>query len=284
MTEGHDVSRAGAELVDAASGSWLAPSQITSRLVIFVHGFTSHGRYLQPLAQYVAHYGFQTAIFNYDSYLGIDAAAASLRRLLLPLQTPLRSYGFCLVSHSMGGLVSLQFACNTISDNPGLRGLVNLGTPHRGTLNKRVVGMMLDWADQVTLPNPYARSAACRASLQLTRSDAGALIDTLVSECQAKITLPMLSISGGMEFLEVGGIGPIGYAQGLKNKLLQRIIDHQPNDGLVPENSANAVAVLGSQKGRQHLNTYADFPRTNHTHLTRNQQVAQLVAMWLQGV
>src|SRR5713101_3979279 len=148
VAESHDVIRSGAELVNSASGRWLTRGEIDRPTVILLHGFTSHGRYLQQLADYIREHGYVCALFNYDSYLGIDTAAVALQERLRPLASTLSAHrGFALVAHSMGGLVARQFERTTggVLREP-LRGLALLGTPNRGALGGgQYVSYMLDW-------------------------------------------------------------------------------------------------------------------------------------------
>ena len=50
-------------------------------------------------------------------------------------------------------------------------------------------------------PNPYARSPFCKSARQLTKHDTSTLIELLNQDIT---TIPTLSISGGLEFLELG--------------------------------------------------------------------------------
>src|SRR5688572_19205794 len=112
MSELRDVTRVGAELVDATTGTWLAARNVNGPLVMFVHGFTSHGRYMRQLAEYVAAHAFCVAFYNYNAYRGIDYAAEGLRTLVEPLSPKLDEHGWFIVAHSTGGLIARQFVAS----------------------------------------------------------------------------------------------------------------------------------------------------------------------------
>lgn len=281
--DSHDVIRSGAELVIPATGRWITPSDVSASLVVFVHGFTSHGRYMAQLADHVGRHGFTTALFNYDSYRGIDEAAHDLARHLTLLQEPLKEHGVALIAHSMGGLVARWFATTDESaTRDTLRGIATLGTPHDKTLSRRIVSLMLDWADYLTSPNPFARSGACRSAKQLVGSDDEALIATLNRRWQARrIDIPMCSMSAGLPFLEFGPASESRFTGMLRNRVLQFLIHENPNDGLVGESSADVTRHTPPSHLVRHKNDYHDFPRINHTYLVRHQEIAAFLVQWL---
>jgi len=180
----------------------------------------------------------------------------------------------------MGGLVALQHSLDESElATCALRGMILLGVPHAGTLrDKRVVSYMLDWADWLTGPNPYARHPASPAALQLTGNDKEKLLTLLAKRLkETVIRVPCLSVSGGLNFLEFGN----GQFSGtVRNLVLQRLIKDLPNDGLVPESSADYSRALAVGFGT-HCNDYSDYCRINHTCLTRNQQIADVIVSWL---
>lgn len=278
VNEPHDVIRSGAELVDSATGRWITPADVTGPLVILVHGFTAHGRYMANMATYLRRYGYVVGLFNYDSHRGIDVAASALVERLDPLKSSLAAHGCAILGHSMGGLVARAFLHGSDAGalSP-LRGIALLGTPNRGTLAYRAVGLLLEWAEALTEPNPFARSVACRAVLQLTSNDSDGVVASLNRKAAAiGASLSVLSISGGLNFLEFGNSD--GFGNKLRNRLLQAAIGEMPNDGLVGESSANVSRLIPAAT---HENGYADYRTTNHTHLVQNQGVADRVIRWL---
>ena len=202
MPETPDVARAGASLVCFATKSWLVPHDVTAPAVILIHGFTAHGDYLSKLAAYIEGYGLRSVIFNYDSHLGIDRAAEALVARLEPLKEDLSRHGFALIGHSMGGLVARCFVSRAPRHlTASLSGLALLGTPNSGVggrFARLVMAYMLDWADKVTVVNPFSRSLACRATAQLIGTDADRLVDSLNAGAGG-VTVPQLSVSGGLQ-------------------------------------------------------------------------------------
>jgi pimeloyl-ACP methyl ester carboxylesterase len=282
-----DAIRAGARLVGMQSDSWVAAGDVTRRAAIVIHGFTADGTYMRQLADYIQRHDYFAVLFEYNSYLGIDYAASLLLEKLQRIQAPLQEHGFVIVAHSMGGLVA-RHAARTLRGKSGLKGIVLLGTPNNGTVRgpnkKLVLSYMLDAADALTVPNPFGRLPICRSALQLTCSDDYSLIDGLnAADRIDPHRVPMLSISGGLQFLEVGAQPGNRMLNGLKNVVLQLLINDSPNDGLVPESSSNVAAVLSSLDGAQHRNDYAEYLTTNHTYLDQNQSVADIVVDWIQA-
>ncbi|AUT75689.1 hypothetical protein C2L64_45960 [Paraburkholderia hospita] len=284
--EYHDVIRTGPELTHPENGKWFLASDVHGPVVVFVHGFTAHGRYLARLAEYVGAHGFSPTLFNYDSYRGIDQAALDLEMLLSDIGDEIRREGLFLVGHSMGGLVVRYFVqYGTERSKFQVRGIATLGTPHCGTLSKRHLGHFLDWADSVTMPNPFSRSPACPSAVQLTDASPSGLIGRLNQDAAAdERRIPILSISGGLPFLEFGSGSNGGFAGTLRNLVLQRLIGERPNDGLVPESSANVSKAIGSGPHRSHASDYPGYERVNHSYLGRNQQIAGIIVRWLHDV
>jgi pimeloyl-ACP methyl ester carboxylesterase len=272
-----DIIRGGSKLVSAGTHHALVPSEIGGRAMVFIHGFTSHGSYMKEMTTYARAHGFVTALYNYDSYLGIDRASASLRDRLELLSKELSQHGYILVGHSMGGLVALDYACNAGRLSACLKAIVLLGVPNAGTLtNGKLLRQMLAWGESITGPNPYFRSRACRSSLQLTRNDKERFLENL-SESVRQLNTPILSFSGGKNALNFGSGR---YAGVLRNRALQRLIGEIPNDGLVGESSADPRRAFNDQR-HNHQNSYTDFPDINHTALTENQQVYSTMINWL---
>jgi pimeloyl-ACP methyl ester carboxylesterase len=281
-----DPIRAGSRLVSVESDDWIAAADVTSRMAVIIHGFTADSSYMRNLARFIGRHGFLSALFDYNSYIGIERAANLLVSKLEPLRDPLARHGFVLVAHSMGGLVARHAARLMRDSVPGLRGIVALGSPHDGTLRGETKALFIstinDWADALTIPNPFSRSAICISALQLTCSDTAGFIDAMNKADQSDpLPAPMLSISGGLPFLEFGKNQKIA---AVKNAVLQSFINSLPNDGLVPETSSDLTRILRGRSHVEHRNNYAEYPTTNHTYLDQNQAIAQIVADWVQNV
>lgn len=274
-----DPLQVGAHLVHYASGQWLMPADIRSHTVILIHGFTSHGVYLEQLGEFIARHGFVSAIFNYNSYLGIDTAARELAELLSQLANELATHGFSIVGHSMGGLVARYFsqvAERALADS--LNTLVLLGVPNKGALTGELLGYMLDWAESIGPANPYARMSSCRAANQLTMNDAEGLVGRINHSGAGGPHTKVLSISGGRDYLE---FGQGRYTGALRNGIIQMLIGEKPNDGLVGESSADVTRVVRTPQTAIHRNNYAAYAQLNHTHLVRNQAIANMIVSWI---
>jgi pimeloyl-ACP methyl ester carboxylesterase len=280
----HDVIRAGAELRAHATNAWIVAADVNSALVVFVHGFTSNGRYLSEQGAYVYGHGYSTAYFNYDSYRGIDTAAADLAERLQACGERIAIYGLVLIGHSMGGLVVRACANFSLGELKGyLRGTILLGTPNSGTL-PQILPRVMDWGDAIAGIDPYRRLPTCRASKQLTCQDAEKFVEHLNNtEQKQSVSYPILTISGGLAWLEVGKKHR-SLRNWFANRTIQNALKAKPNDGLVTENSADLSSVLGRAPNRMHNNGYSGYDRTNHTALTRNQSIGDAIVSFLASV
>ncbi len=277
-----DPIRSGASLTNL-SGRWVTPGDVDRPVVVLIHGFTANGSYLLELASFLEEWGYRSLLFEFDSYLGIDMAAADLAARLLPISNEFSRHGMVLIAHSMGGLVARVFMRRFSQSNSplgnALRGLCTLGAPHAGTLNDQtVIRRLADWSDLLTGINPFLRSPTCRTATQLTGTDSERLIETLnAADRESPMRIPTLTVSGGLGHLEVApGLVKNHFA----NQYLQRVLS-TPNDGLVTESSADLQAVLGrSDLPIEHFNSYPEYARTNHSYLVRNQTIAQRIVEW----
>lgn len=268
-------------LARSDGNEWLSPSDVRGLLIVLVHGFTSHGAYLRRLATYMERQerGYTTALFTYNSFAGIGAAVDALVARLRRLEAQIRQHGCVLIGHSMGGLVARYFAQAADEFRPFLRGLCLIGTPNRGTLESRVVSLLISVGENVGEVDPYSRSAACTAALELTGSDPGKLISVLNDRERAdKNPVPTMSISGGLAYLDFPRLPD--FARSVANNVVQIILKDARNDGLVTETSADIRNVATGQS-YSHVNNYPEFKRTNHSYLTSNQQVADLIIDWI---
>lgn len=281
-----DPIRGGPFLRAFKTGNWLTPSDLGAMPVILIHGFTASGEYFTDLASFLDGFGFSAVLFEYDSYVGIDQASLSLSQMLGMFESQLNS-GFCLIGHSMGGLVARHFVqfTSTATLHSLVRGLCTLGTPHAGTLTSlesasAMLNRMVQWAESIGSLQPYARSPICRSAQQLVLLDKGRLIESLNYQRQAQLqSVPVLTISGGKRGLEFGG-NPLNSAA--MSAGVQRLLGDCDNDGLVPERSADVGPLLRIPHSRHvHLNRYYRWSETNHTNLVRNMTVASEVIRWL---
>ncbi|WP_213779929.1 alpha/beta fold hydrolase [Caballeronia sp. dw_276] len=259
--------------------------------VIFVHGFTAHGSYLNGLAEYFDDNGFNSFIFNYNSYRGIEKAAETLHSLIAGINNLSKSEmcaegilgrkKFSFVCHSMGGLVARAFtyrngACQYINR------VVTLGTPHSGTLgNSEILDYFLRWSEFVTEAVPGMTAKACLSAQELTSKDpAPMLLDRLQLENPAACEIPVLTISGGKQWLEFGNNRLFNSAW---NSKIQRLLSPGQNDGLVSETSSSlqAVGFMHCLPNNQHYCDYPEFSQINHSNLINNQDLSIKMMGWL---
>ncbi|MEY2559826.1 MAG: hypothetical protein QOG51_241 [Verrucomicrobiota bacterium] len=278
--------RSGPELVSVATGTWLRTEEIIRPLIVFVHGFTAHGRYLKKHATLVQQSNYCAAYFNYDSYVGIDIAAGKLAARLNYHAKAISSHGLVFIAHSMGGLVT-RFCVSKSLGALGnhVKGVVLLGTPSQGTLNNGwMLPRLLDAGDLLAGLSPYLRLPMCRAAKQLTMCDPDGLIRNLNSEQMGKpAQCPTLTIAGGLKFIELGD-KPKHWVNHACNMMIQKVLGPGPNDGLVPEASVNLNRVLGSTSGHNHKADYEDYSITNHSALAGNQEVGYVTLDFIKKV
>ncbi len=281
-----DPIRQGPQLSEAVSGDWLTEQHIQQPLVVFVHGFTANGDYFRRMARFFAGSGFSVAVFDYDSYVGIDRAGEQLAKVLVPYRDAIQPRGMVLVAHSMGGLVArffLQYAAGP-ELSPLIRGLCTLGTPHGGTLQSlRYWDFLVRWSESVGGLMPNLRLRTCRAAQQLVGSDADRFLGQLNAARTAPlVAVPVLTVSGGQRFLELGRNSLLN---SLSSSRLQKLLGDEDNDGLVAETSArlqNHVSTLHPRS--QHWTNYSHWAQTNHTQLVNNQEVSQYAMRWCRQV
>lgn len=198
-----DPIRQGASLT-RPEGAWATPVDLHANHLIVVHGFTASSVYLRDIGRFFSGSGLPALLFDYDSYVGIDAAAESLAALLddlAPSQGPGRR---AIVAHSMGGLVVRRFL-RLLAERHGrgwvrdtVAGCCFLGTPHAGTLvGQQLVTPLADVSDALTGLCPFLRSPLCRSSRQLTATDPGRFLDNLnAADRDDPLGIPTLTISG----------------------------------------------------------------------------------------
>ena len=280
------IIKKGDELKHAVSNKAASRSDFYDpKNVIFVHGFTSHGEYMNELVETFYSYDYNCFIFNYNSYRGITEAAASLHDRLVDINQlddgVLEKHPCILVCHSMGGLVGR--ALSKLSNaNKYISKIIALGTPHKGTLNDAtILHAFISWGESISSVMPGWTMKDCKSALELVGADnnktiSGLLEGTLESSC-----IPILSVSGGMSKLEIGKNPVYNF---ILNYRLRKSLGKGRNDGLVREDSADVTQLdfRGLVPDTHHINDYPDYNEINHTYLTYNQSVALKVMKWIE--
>lgn len=245
------------------------------RTALFIHGFTADAGYMQDLMHQFTGSGFTSLAFEYPSDRGIHQAAKVLRERLESFDQgrAISDDRLVLVCHSMGGLVARALIAFEGGDRY-VRKIITLGTPHDGTLKSAtLLRFLLYWGEHVSGLNPHAFSAKSISAVELLQRDTPPpLLDRMLAAGPKGSSVEFFSISGGLAQLEFG-IGA------LPSKLVNVYVQTQlakPNDGLVQEQSSDLSGNVfkSCAPGSKHINSYAEFPHTNHTYLVRNQGVA----------
>lgn len=222
--------------------------------------------------------GFKALVFEYASFRGIDHAAKSLEGLLdLMTQPPDLHRRAVIVAHSMGGLVARAFVLLG-GGARYVKRVITLGTPHGGTLKKaRFAHYFASWGEHLSGLNPEGFAPSCASALQLIGADTpNRLLDRLRDAPAPAFPVTFCTISGGYGRLEFGTNSVQNY---FANLWLQRHLS-MPNDGLVEDSSSDLSNWSDSTvlPTCTHINTYVEFPFTNHSYLIENQTV-QLLAI-----
>jgi hypothetical protein len=126
--------------------------------------------------------------------------------------------------------------------------------------------------------HPFFRLPLCKSARQLTQSDDENLLPGLANEEMVHELVPVLSISGGFAFLDIGGAGVFSR---VKNRILQKLINEDVNDGLVGESSSDYSRAVGGGPLVTHVNNYEDWAETNHTYLIHRHELANAIGRWL---
>jgi len=257
--------------------------------VILIHGFTAHGDYLHNLAKDLGNNGFNVFIYNYYSLNGILRAANCLSEMLVGLDE--LSGGIILkrkvglVCHSMGGLVGRSVGTFTDAKK-FVSSIVTLGTPHDGTLSNWNLLKILVKSGEYLTGKPLGYRSDCESAKELIKQDSYndvGLISSLNEKVDILKDIPMLGISGGRKWLEVG---KNQIANVLANRSIQRALAGKVNDGLVAENSSDMSNVLKnpSSVNYNHLNDYSDYKYINHSYLPDNQAISIKISTWLKNI
>jgi hypothetical protein len=192
----------------------------------------------------------------------------------------------------MGGLVARRFAIDN-DTKKFVRGIVMLGTPNNGVLQKRLkdedikrlINFLIDAGEALAGVIPEAKVASCLATtelLKIDRNESKPMIDILNNDWRQACELPpTLSVSGGENFLY---FGKSEFNNKLKNKIIQQLIGDTNNDGIVTENSVNMTSFLAmcTPERYNHCNSYVDYSTTNHNSIHLNQRVMLEILIWLQ--
>lgn len=284
-----DYARQGDELIRFDDKARAKPSDfMTDKTVILIHGFTAHGDYLESLATELVEYGYNVLIYNYYSLNGVLRAAESLAERLVLLNGltdgSLESNKISFICHSMGGLVGKSLYLLTEAKR-FVSSLVTIGTPHQGTLTDAKVLQHLINAGEYLCGSPTSyRPDGCSAKelMGVDNYNNIGLLGSLALKADELKDLPILSISGGRRYLEVGSNQILNYAA---NKYIQGKLKSE-NDGLVLENSSTPFAnsTFEPHPLSMHQNNYSDYKYVNHSHLVNSQVVGLNIVSWLKNM
>jgi esterase/lipase len=277
----------GDELICWKSKKRIVPADFNhKRNVLFVHGFTAHGSYLEEIIEDFDRNGFNVFVFNYNSYKGIERAANSLMFFLQTINKLSKSeiiYNnkISFVCHSMGGLVIRAFTY--LPQAIALtRNIITLGTPHAGTLrDAKMVRVFVEWGEYVTTAMPGATSLSATSAQELTARDKDPiLLARLLKENLDSRHISVLSISGGRPVLRVAK-NPIANASW--HRYLQRHLGQHSNDGLVAEPSSSLLDPCFARclEVRDHFNSYPEFSQINHSALVESHNLSLYMMNWL---
>lgn len=286
------VIGSGDALLRASDLEWAEPNDFKSaNLVILVHGFTSHGIYLQELGNFLKKFGYQTFIFNYNSYRGIYKAAQNLKDLILRYdkhsEGRITQNGVFIIAHSFGGLVA---RCLALDQGPQqfIRGIAMLGTPNNGCFpNSRWLSYFIEYGEHLTDLMPDAANPACLSAKECIRADetsGDSFIDRMNSVWEkAGDCPPAITISGGKRFLAISGNSLKNW---LANHRIQAMIGDEDNDGLVTEKSVDmqTAQMITPQHRYTHFHSYPYYFDLNHTNLTQNQTLALEIVDWFSSL
>ncbi|CDT48016.1 esterase/lipase family protein [Vibrio coralliirubri] len=279
-------ARQGDELIRFGDSKRATPSDFnTDKTVILIHGFTAHGDYLKSLATELVNHDYNVLVYNYYSLNGILRAAKSLAEKLVLLNEltngNLETNKVSLICHSMGGLVGKSL-CLLTTGKGFVSSLVTIGTPHKGTLTDAKLMKHLISAGEYLSGKTVSYRPECLSAKELMREDDYnkiGLLNSLESEIEELEDIPILSISGGRNYLEVGNNTLLNY---MANRYIQSQLSEK-NDGLVQEDSSSPFSKLNSvcHPISEHLNDYSDYYDVNHSHLVNSQVVGLNIAVWL---
>jgi len=257
----------------AVPADFLSDSQ---KIVLLVHGFTANGSYLYNLADYLDSSGeVRCLIANYDSLGGTERSAQGILALLLSIEERIvdRSKDapwISLVGHSFGGIVC-TYMMKRLGGKRFFDKLVTLGTPHGGVLgDKSYIASFTRFMQKLTNEPFFVPALGSKATSELTLSDKQNMLKQLARK---ESEFPVSSISAGQPFIKLGKNRVTNI---FTNRTLQHLLQEKPNDGLVVESSSDARQHFNSRATTkaQHLNSYPDFSKINHSEIVNSQYVA----------
>lgn len=271
------LARRGNEIIRHSDDALASASDFDKpNVVLFIHGFTADASYLRRLMDQFAGAGFHPLAFNYACFDGIDVAAESLAGLLSDLDEigdgAVTRNRVILVCHSMGGLVGRAFITLEGGDKYA-RKLITLGTPHDGTLtDPKLIEYMLAWGESVSGLMQGGFSVKARSAQQLIGRDAGKLLNRLRSCGAPTHAVQFHSISGGLDFIE---LGKNGWLNLVANRWIQGQMAGLTNDGLVADSSSDLsqIPFKACAPGCTHTAKYPEWSKTNHSALLTNYRV-----------
>lgn len=284
----------GDALFRAKDLEWPISSDFNSgKLIILIHGFTAHGRYMLTLGRYLQRNGFDVLLYNYNSYKGIESIASTLEGYLQSFEDSSKGSvtgnGFFIVAHSLGGLVARQLALYEWL-TPVIKGIVLLGTPNDGCFpDERVLNYMIQYGQHIS-DLMLMTTAASKTAKELIKKDGPrtffllsklGLIDRLNDAWKKhKSPPPLITVSGGKRHLIISNNPRLNWAA---NHVIQKAMRNEPNDGLVHEKSVDLRMTVypNGNSVYTHSNSYPDYPNINHSNLKENLRIALDVITWI---
>ncbi len=194
------------ELVALARHGWLVSKTggalkehaEAEHLVVFVHGYFGSGGAFHPMASHLASLGLAPRQMQYN-YLPAGSVAEHAERLAEKIHRAHPDGPVCLVSHSLGGLISRYYA-QVLGGR--VDALVTIGTPHRGTSLAR--GWPMQLTRELSPNSQLLRTlAATRARL------AGTKLTSVIAVQDALVPCHSASLDGARS-VYVDGVGHHG--------------------------------------------------------------------------
>ena len=185
-------------------GTRVFPTHVKDNMttIVLIHGFTSHGRYLKHLGDFLVAANMQTLVFSYQSWRGISEAADNLTALVQAINAQsggrLCRRKLVLIGHSMGGLVARAAVLQKTMQKL-VRGVAALGTPNDGAVaDVRIIRYFINLSEYMSGCN-VALDKTCQTARELVKLDGPpSYIDEMNRRWLGCTGLPeYISISGG---------------------------------------------------------------------------------------